>query len=183
MISFLVNFHNTYWTTCPVARQFLWRLTWSNRPTCFSSSYISIVTTTLQQSRDFYRPILFSVYFLVYPTSHCFFSKRFRPLSADGFSRQHPYNAQVTKRKAGVKLKMSEQENAIRSCVFATDKMVLFCETSTRPVKLIIIPVTRPHKEHNKISTFIQKQSIAPTWNYIFVFPVCSSRISTEYLK
>jgi len=144
------------------------------RPTCFSSSYtqVSVVTTTSQQSRDFYRPILFSFYVLVYPASHCFFSKRFRPLPTDGFTRQHPHNTQVAKRNAGVEVKMSGQENVFRSYVCATDKMTVFCEAAIRPVKLFITRLTRPHKGHNKISSFYTEAIDYPTWNYIFLgFP------------
>jgi hypothetical protein len=46
----------------------------------------------------------------VYPASHGVFSKRFRPLSTNGFTHQYPYNAQVTERNAGVKVKMFGQE-------------------------------------------------------------------------
>jgi hypothetical protein len=88
-----------------------------------------------------------------------------RNIITAGFTRHHAYNkTQVTKRNASVKVKMSEQENAVRY-VFVTDKKIFFCEAATLAVKLeyFIIPVTRPHKGHNKIPSLYTEVVGYPT--------------------
>jgi Holliday junction resolvase RusA-like endonuclease len=92
----------------------------------------------------------------VYSASYYSFSEHFLTIFTVGSTHQHPHNnTQVTKRNAGVKVKISEQENAVRY-VFVTDKMIFLCEAATLAVKLkyFIIPFIQPHKRHNKIPPF-----------------------------
>jgi len=115
-----------------------------------------------------------------------FLFQAFSSIRAVGFTRQHPQKAKVTKRTAGVKVKISEQENADRSYVSVTNKMIFFCKTATRLLKLMYfaIHVTRLHKRHDKMSSlyteaFVSRHGII----FFLVFLVCSSTIPKKYLK
>lgn len=111
-----------------------------------------------------------------------FLFQAFSSIIAVGFTRQHHQNAQVTKRTAGVTVKMSGQENADRSYMsLLQTKWSFFCKTVTLPLKLIYfsIRVTRPHNRDNKITSFYTEAVGYLIWNCNFLGFPCTFQQNT----